>query len=192
MVAMDLRTVDLGSVTGDEFCDLLFGFWDQHGNERYDEAVTQTQHALQCAALAEADGAEASLQVAALLHDVAHLWETHDEFRNTDLGHEVVGARLLTRWFGQAVAIPVALHVLAKRYLVAIEPEYADTLSPASVHSLELQGGAMTSTEIRRFEESPHHCDAVRLRRWDDLAKDPKANPPGFEHHRAAVLASLM
>ncbi|WP_425309709.1 HD domain-containing protein [Ammonicoccus fulvus] len=188
---MDLRRVTPDQITADEFCDLLFGLWSDRGNERYDEVVSQSEHALQCAALAEADGAGPELQIAALLHDVAHLWESEEEFRDTDLVHEVVGARWLTEWFGNAVAAPVALHVAAKRYLVAVEPEYADTLSPASVHSLKLQGGPMNQEEVARFEANKHHADAVRLRRWDDLAKDPEATTSGFEHYREPIRACL-
>lgn len=170
---------------------MLFGLWSEPGNERYDEVVSQSEHALQCAALAEADGAGPELQVAALLHDVAHLWENEDEFRDTDLAHEVVGARWLIEWFGNAVAAPVALHVAAKRYLVAVEPAYADTLSPASVHSLKLQGGPMNADEVARFEANNHHAEAVRLRRWDDRAKDPSVKTPGSEQYREAIRACL-
>jgi predicted HD phosphohydrolase len=76
----------------------------------------------------------------------------------------------------------VRLHVAAKRYLCAVEPSYFNTLSPASVHSLQLQGGPMSTEEIAEFEQSPFYPEAVRLRRWDDLAKDPEMTTAGIEH----------
>ena len=46
----------------------------RRGHEQYSgEPVTQLQHALQTAALAEADGADDELATAALLHDLGHL-----------------------------------------------------------------------------------------------------------------------
>jgi len=63
--------------------------------------------------------------------------------------------------------------VPAKRYLCAVEPGYFDILSPASVRSLELQGGRFTADEAKAFQTVAHADDAVRLRRWDDRAKAP-------------------
>ncbi len=63
------------------------------------------------------------------------------------------------------------MHVAAKRYLCATVPEYFDRLSPASVHSLSLQGGPMNEDEIAEFEANPFHREAVRVRIWDDGGK---------------------
>ena len=82
------------------------------------------------------------------------------------------------------------LHVAAKRYLCATEPEYASTLSPASVYTLGVQGGPMNDQQAARFAASPYAQAACRLRRWDDAAKDPGAQPPPFEHYRL-LLAGL-
>jgi predicted HD phosphohydrolase len=77
------------------------------------------------------------------------------------------------------VTEPVRLRVAAKRYLCAVDPGYVDALSPASVYTLGLQGGPMSDREIAAFESSPHHADAVAVRRWDDHAKDgPVCWPP--------------
>ncbi len=149
------------------------------------EAVTQTQHALQCAALAEADGASAQLVTAALLHDVGHVLDPEFETslaESQDLVHEDVGERFLNDWFGEAVTQPVKLHVAAKRYLCAVDSSYFARLSEASVLSLQLQGGPMSEAEIAAFEANPHHRDAVRLRIWDDKAKDPDRETPDVAH----------
>ncbi len=86
--------------------------------------------------------------------------------------------------FGPAVTEPIRLHVPAKRYLCAARAEYAGALSPASVRSLELQGGAMTAAEVEEFEGHPHFAAAVSLREYDDGAKVVGLVTPPFAHFR--------
>jgi gamma-butyrobetaine dioxygenase len=148
------------------------------------EAVTQAQHMLQAGALAAAAGAPDALVAAALLHDVGHFrgpLTGADLMRGVDNHHEESGAHFLERWFGTEVSEPVRLHVAAKRYLCHAEPEYLTALSPASRHTLVVQGGPMDSTEARSFELELHFADALALRRWDEQAKDPAAPTPYFE-----------
>lgn len=192
----DVLELDPASMTPDEFCDALFSYLAEAGQTMYDETVTQLEHGLQCAALAEQGGFEPRLQVAALLHDLGHLLlDEHDgaeDFLDTDLRHEIIGAHTVTRWLGQPVGGPVALHVPAKRYLVTTDPTYAAGLSQASIRSLEVQGGTMTPHEVAEFEKLPYHRDAVELRRWDDLGKAPDADVPELEHWRAALVECLI
>jgi predicted HD phosphohydrolase len=89
------------------------------------------------------------------------------------------------------VAEPIRLHVAAKRYLCATDPSYLDELSPASLHSLELQGGPYAPAEVAAFDESPYAEDAVRLRRYDDIGKVAGLHTPGLEHYRAVLEAAL-
>jgi phosphonate degradation associated HDIG domain protein len=160
----------------------------------YDEDVTELEHALQTAALAQADGAADHLVAAALLHDVGHLVSddnvTLDDELAEDFHHERVGARYLARWFGPEVTAPVALHVAAKRYLCAVEDGYLDDLSPSSLRSLHLQGGPMTSAEVEAFERLPHHVEATLVRRWDDRAKVAGLAVAELSDHRS-LLAGL-
>jgi gamma-butyrobetaine dioxygenase len=149
------------------------------------EAVTQAAHMLQAAALAERAGAPTELIAAALLHDVGHFTGTvtgRDLMQGTDNRHSDQGASWLARWFGQEVTEPVRLHVDAKRYLCAIEPDYLRRLSPASVYTLGVQGGPMRGDELASFEANPFAAAACRVRRWDDQAKDPDAVAPPFAH----------
>ena len=81
------------------------------------------------------------------------------------------------------------LHVAAKRYLCATEPGYADALSPASVYTLGVQGGPMRGAELAEFEANPYAAGAVRVRRWDDLAKDPEARVPALDHFTGLLRA---
>jgi [1-hydroxy-2-(trimethylamino)ethyl]phosphonate dioxygenase len=140
----------------------------------FGERVSMTEHGLQAAHFAQAEGAPESLIVAALLHDVGHLLaEVPDSLEDwrTDAHHEEVGARWLAQRFHPEVCEAVRLHVPAKRYLCANDAAYFGMLSPASVHTLVLQGGPMTAHEVARFRDEPYHREAVRVRRWDDQGK---------------------
>lgn len=165
---------------------LLAGMVADKGADLYGgEAVTQEQHALQAAFLAEKDGQPASVIVAALLHDVGHLFEPEFERAlelDKDGRHEDIGYAFLKRWFGPEVTEPVKLHVAAKRYLCATRRGYFETLSPASVHSLALQGGPMSPEEIAAFEQQAHYEAAVQVRIYDDLAKDANMQTPPLDH----------
>jgi gamma-butyrobetaine dioxygenase len=155
--------------------DRLLALFETRGTAQYGrEAVSQTEHALQAARLAEAEDAPSALVAAALLHDVGHLLAKVDMAAgDADDRHEEIGWGYLKSTFGPAVSEPVRLHVPAKRYLCAVEPEYFALLSPASVRSLELQGGRFAAAEAERFHGTGFAADAVRLRRWDDRAKTP-------------------
>jgi len=156
--------------TVDEVIELYARF----GSDRYDEAVTQLDHGLQCAALARHGGADDALIAAALLHDVGHLLHLRAGGEGPvpeDLHHEATGARYLGALFGPEVTAPIALHVRAKRYLAATEPGFVDSLSAGSTLSLARQGGPLDDADVRSFEANPGHRDAVRLRRWDDAGK---------------------
>jgi gamma-butyrobetaine dioxygenase len=144
-------------------------------NAMYDEVVTEREHALQAAGLAEAAGADDATVAAALLHDVGRLmisWDTPEgEFVAADRAHDRVGERYLEALFPPEVTAPVGMHVAAKRYLCATDPEYFGLLSAVSVRSLEVQGGPMSDAEVAEFEQRPGWQAGVQLRRWDDQAK---------------------
>jgi phosphonate degradation associated HDIG domain protein len=174
---------------------LMAGLFASEGAAEYlGEPVTQAAHMLQAAALAEREGSGPALIAAALLHDVGHFTSAisgHDLMRGTDNKHGAAGAAWLSQWFGPEVTEPVRLHVAAKRYLCAAEPGYAEKLSEASVYTLKVQGGPMQGAELAEFAAGPHSAAAVRVRRWDDEAKDPSADVPGFAHYQP-LLSQLL
>jgi phosphonate degradation associated HDIG domain protein len=173
----------------------ILGILQDKGAADYgSERVTQLEHALQCAHLAEAAGAASALISAALLHDFGHM--VHDlgrdaAVRGLDDRHEVRGRDWLGQWFAEDVTGPVRLHVDAKRYLCAVDPGYFATLSPASVRSLGLQGGPFAADRGKDFIGLPHAPAAVELRRWDDSAKEPGRRTPDLAHFRQHLQASL-
>jgi phosphonate degradation associated HDIG domain protein len=156
--------------------------------------VNQLQHALQSASLAEARGEPASLVVAALLHDIGHMIHDLGEDpadHGIDDSHEQRAAEWLKPYFGPEITEPIRLHVPAKRYLCAVDPYYLSKLSEDSTRSLVLQGGPMSPNQVAEFRRMAYSGAAVRLRRYDDLAKNPSAVTPAFEHFLAALDVSL-
>jgi phosphonate degradation associated HDIG domain protein len=187
---IDLDGVEAGGAAAIEHIALQFM---RHGHQPYEglrrEDVNALEHALQCAHLAELAGASTALVGAALLHDLGHFEIEVGE--HVDDRHEDRAAAWLLPVFGDEVADPVRLHVAAKRYLVAVDAHYAECLSPASVHSLALQGGAMNRPEIAAFEALPHAQDALQLRRWDEAAKMSGRLTPPLAHY-LGLLADLL
>lgn len=158
------------------------------------EPVSQLEHALQAAWLAEQEGASPVLVSAALLHDFGHLLHDLPEdcaHHGIDDRHEELGSRWLQRHFGPAVVEPIRLHVETKRYLCAVDPEYLELLSPASVLSLALQGGPMSDAEVLRFRCQPYSTAAIAVRRWDDRAKIPGLVTPNLEYFHPHLLGAV-
>lgn len=174
----------------------IFDLFDRRGGEAYfGEPVSQLEHALQTAALAEAAGAPEALILAGLLHDIGHLLHKLPENianQGVDARHETIGAAWLSRYFPAGVADPVRLHVAAKRYLCATDNAYFARLSAASVQSLALQGGPMTEAEVREFETLPSARAGVQLRLWDDMAKIVGQKTPGLSQYRTLLEQFLL
>lgn len=149
------------------------------GNSQYGmEAVSQLEHALQCAELAESHQESPETIAACLLHDLGHLLvaeqaDTTDHDVSKDDLHQYHALPFLRQNLPDAVLEPIRLHVDAKRYLCQQEPSYWASLSPASQLSLEKQGGVFNEHEARAFQRLPFASEAIRLRRYDDLAKVP-------------------
>jgi phosphonate degradation associated HDIG domain protein len=170
---------------------LIFELFDGRGdNEYFGEPVSQKEHALQVAHFAAQAGASEALIVAGLLHDVGHLLAGTEEMAENGIDghHEAAGGAWLKEHFGPEVTEPVRMHVDAKRYLCYADARYLRSLSPASVLSLQLQGGPFDSQGARLFYDQPYAADAVRLRRWDDQGKIPNFEVPGLEHYRAMLI----
>ncbi|XZE42778.1 phosphonate degradation HD-domain oxygenase [Pirellulaceae bacterium SH467] len=164
----------------------------ERGSGQYgSECVSQLEHAIQCAMLAQASGADTSLVVAALLHDIGHILDDTDlpdsDDEDLDDSHEERAYPWLLRTFGVAVADPVKLHVAAKRYLCTRDPSYATHLSPASYKSFLDQGGVMTEGELQAFEREPFYREALQLRKWDDLAKVASMPLPDISSFRSLM-----
>lgn len=180
------ETLSTGSIV-----DFIGDIFARRGAESYlGERVTMSQHMLQAAQLAEEAGASERTIVAALLHDIGHYTNEFPDdalAQGTDNLHEEAGARVLAPFFPDEVTDPIRHHVAAKRYLCATDPAYFDKLSPASVHTLNLQGGPMDADEVRRFAAEPNLGAILQVRIWDDAGKDPARHTLGFDHYAPMI-----
>lgn len=158
--------------------DTLFELYVAEGDQDYiGEPISQLEHMQQAACLARRAAASDALVLGAFFHDVGHLAVPDDAPHMDGLGvlnHERLGAQLLRSCgLGGAVAELVELHVQAKRYLCFARPAYRERLSEASRGTLAFQGGAMSAEEAAAFESHPRFTDLLRLRAWDEAAKEP-------------------
>ena len=171
--------------------DQIVGLFRAKGTRAYEgEGVTQLEHALQSAHLAEREGAPPELVCAALLHDLGHLLNDCGEtptLRGIDDLHQYAALPFLRPLFPEAVLAPIRLHVDAKRYLCATRSGYHDQLSEDSKRSLQLQGGVFSAAEAEAFIGQPYANEAVRVRLWDDAAKLRGAATPDLAHFEAAL-----
>ena len=176
---------------------LLFS---RHGANQYSgEPVTQLQHALQTAHLAEASGADDALVTACLLHDLGHLlndqgrgFNDTPSARGIDDTHQYYALPFLRGLFPDAVLDAIRLHVDAKRYLCQVNPDYFERLSDDSKRSLALQGGVFSAEQATAFLKQSGARDAVVLRQWDDLAKQADLHTPSLAHFLARAERCLL
>ncbi len=156
--------------------DTIFSLFEKWGHEHYGEEISQLSHALQAAELAKNNEHSEEIILAAFLHDIGHLLvlDKHPQFsEQCRLRHDQTGARYLKEMgFSSKVTSPVAGHVAAKRYLCAVKPSYAESLSKASKESLAFQGGPMSQDDASQFATRPDLEDILALRHWDEQAKE--------------------
>ncbi|KWE95246.1 phosphohydrolase [Burkholderia ubonensis] len=167
------------------------GLYREHGHVAYSgEPVTQLEHALQSGLLAEEAGADDALVAAAFLHDLGHLLNRQGETpsaRGIDDLHQYYVLPFLRPLLPDAVLEPIRLHVDAKRCLCQTDAGYFESLSPDSVRSLALQGGVFSEEAAAAFLRRPFAEDALRLRRWDDMAKVEGRATPDLDHYMEIV-----
>ncbi len=149
------------------------------------DAFAELDHGLQCAALlATAEPTDVELQVAGLIHDLAHPWDEAGMPR-----HAVMGAAAVRGLLGARMAALIEGHVPAKRYLVTVDPAYRALLSSGSIETLAAQGGDLTPAHAAAFEANPDWRATVALRRADDAAKVVGAQVPDLDHWLPAIAA---
>jgi phosphonate degradation associated HDIG domain protein len=180
-----------------EITDEIMNLYEEHGGAEYaGEKVSQLEHMAQAAQLAEAQGYEEEVVLAAFLHDIGHISEAArgenemDGFGIKD--HEELGAEFLRgKGFSKKVTRLVESHVEAKRYLTFKDPAYYANLSEASKRTLEYQGGPMTADEATAFEQYPLFDLIIRMRNWDEQAKIEHQPLPDLRHFREMMLHHL-
>ncbi len=178
--------------------DDLFSLYERYGQSDYiGEPVSQIEHMVQSAQLAEEEGYEDEIILAAFFHDIGHLAEFIMPVKQMDgvgvVDHEKIGARFLSeRGFSKTICDLVQNHVQAKRYLTHRYPDYFQRLSPASKITLSHQGGVMDEDEAIEFERHPLHSLYIKMREWDDKAKEIAKPLPSLDKYKAMAVQHLM
>jgi phosphonate degradation associated HDIG domain protein len=177
--------------------DEIMSLYEEHGGAEYaGEKVSQLEHMAQAAQLAEAQGFDEEVILAAFLHDIGHISEAAKGDNEMDgygiKDHEELGAEFLReKGFSRKVTRLVESHVEAKRYLTYKDPAYYANLSDASKRTLEYQGGPMTAEEATAFEQYPLFSLIIRMRNWDEQAKIEHQPLPDLQHYRQMMLHHL-
>ena len=184
-------------MTIEEKKDLILGLFHQHGEAAYGEQITQNSHAVQAGLIAQAQGLDEELILAAFLHDIGHLLPATEEQKIRSMGafgteaHDRIGEEFLRQLgFRERLLTTIRNHVDAKRYLCFADAAYYDTLSEASKETLRYQGGPMQMREAKDFEASPFFADSIVLRKIDEQAKDTTftIKPPDWDYLAALLL----
>ena len=182
---------DFSELTPDNIVAFIGDIFDRRGGEEYlGEPVTMAEHMLQGAHFAESANEPDAIIVSALLHDIGHFTSEFGTFSMDDTEdklHEEAGAMVLEQFFPTLVTDCVRHHVAAKRYLCATRPEYFNRLSKASVHSLNLQGGAMNDNEVSDFEKQPNLAEIIKVRHYDEAGKRADLETKPYSYYAPMV-----
>ncbi|MEY4739176.1 MAG: hypothetical protein RIS13_1407 [Bacteroidota bacterium] len=178
--------------------DEIFSLYENHGNADYiGEPVSQLEHMCQAAQLAEEEGHDDEVVLAAFFHDIGHLCEFIMPVELMEgvgvLDHESIGQEyLVNSGFSERIAKLVKSHVEAKRFLTFKFPEYFEKLSDASKLTLQHQGGRMNAEEAEAFEADPMFDIYIKMRTWDDLAKITNKALPDLNRYKQMAISHLM
>ena len=177
-------------VTIEKRVEEIFSLFEKYGDSDYiGESISQLEHAVQGAQLAEEEGYSDEVIIAALLHDIGHLCDQDGKYENMGTfgraDHEKIGGDYLRKLgFPELVTFLVENHVQAKRYLTFRNPRYFETLSEASLQTLGYQGGPMNVEEAASFEADPNFQASLEMRTWDELAKKENFPVPDLTRYK--------
>lgn len=178
--------------------DEIMDLYTKYGSDDYiGEPVSQAEHMCQCAQLAEKEGYDNEVILAAFFHDIGHLCEHVMPVKNMDgygiVDHEKIGASYLSeKGFSDKITKLVASHVQAKRYLTYKHPEYFEQLSEASKKTLSFQGGVMSAEEAQNFESDELFNLYILLRSWDENAKQEHKPLPDLNFYKEMMIQHLL
>lgn len=183
--------------TSQQKIEEIFSLYERHGQEDYiGEPVSQIEHMSQAAQIAEDQGHDEEVILAAFFHDIGHLFALDKKLENMGgygvMRHEKIGADYLRAMgFPEKMAKLVENHVQAKRYLTFRNPEYFGKLSEASLNTLAYQGGPMNQKEASCFENEELFALSLKMRTWDEQAKEEKKPLPDVDRYKAMALALI-
>lgn len=175
--------------------DSIFGLYELNGSAEYvGESVSILEHSFQTAFLAQQEGYEEEVILAAFLHDIGHFLPNKNEMNGLgNIRHEIAGANFLYKnGFSNRIALLVRNHVEAKRYLTFKYPAYSEKLSESSRKTLEFQGGKMTQEEAQTFKKMPMFELYLKMREWDDRAKEVEIKNATIDFYKDLAFTHLM
>jgi phosphonate degradation associated HDIG domain protein len=180
-----------------QVADEIMTMYKRHGGNEYaGEKVTQLEHMVQASQLAEQQGYDEEVILAAFLHDIGHICVAAQG--DSEMGeygiknHEEIAAHFLAdKRFSKKIIRLVGAHVDAKRYLTYRYPEYYEQLSEASKKTLEYQGGKMSAEEAIMFEKDPLFDLIIQMRKWDEEAKIEGLAVPELDYYHQLLLKHL-
>ena len=158
------------------------------------EELTISEHMIQTAMLAEKNKCSDDLICSSLLHDYGHfiLKDPNQLVSHLiDGNHENIGSNYLKKYFSCEIIEPILLHVDAKKYLARNE-KYFHHLSEASKTSLKLQGGIMSNNEAKQFEQIKNYKNAIKLRRFDENAKQKNIKIKKIEDYKELLSSKII
>lgn len=183
--------------TPEQITDEILSLYKKFGDADYiGEPVSQLEHMSQSAQLAVQEGFDDEVVLAAFFHDIGHICVMQNEANNMGgygiKSHEKIGSDYLReKGFPERVARLVENHVQAKRYLTFRFPQYYEQLSEASKRTLEFQGGIMQPDEAFTFENDALFEVSIRMRQWDELAKEMNVPVMDLEDIRQRSISVL-
>lgn len=175
----------------------IFQLYEDYGAYDYiGEKVTQTNHMIQAAMVAEREGADKETILAAFLHDIGHLLGHKNKLKQMDEwgteDHDVIGGRYLrSKGFPEKICKLVENHVNAKRYIVTINTGYYYELSEASKQTLIYQGGRMSDEELYKFDRDPLRKIYFQFRKWEEQSKELNVELNSIEMYKNLMLEVL-
>ena len=168
----------------------VFALYERFGSADYiGEPVSQIEHMAQSAQLAAKEGFDTMVILAAFFHDIGHLLAQNKEMQSMGgygvKRHEQIGADFLReKGFPERITKLVENHVQAKRYLTFKYSDYLAKLSEASLKTLAYQGGPMNAEEARDFEKDPLFEVSLKMRSWDEAAKEEGVPVPDLTSYK--------
>ncbi len=178
-----------------EIVNALFDLIEMYGFRQYDEHVTIVQHMQQAAHLSEVQGEDEEFIIAAFLHDIGIFCNPF--IKKPQVGgfirkdHEMIGAAFLSeQGFSERICDLVTSQLDAKRYVKTKEFRYRK--KSTGDDSLFLAPDLyMTRDELSSFEKSELFNEAIRLRRIDEAARDPKVVSHKTMKYRSMITSHL-
>jgi 2-amino-1-hydroxyethylphosphonate dioxygenase (glycine-forming) len=155
----------------------VFALYEKYSKRQATELeISQLEQVSQAAALAEEEGYEDEVILAAFFHNAG----------------SILGADYLREHgFSERLATLVDSDLRATRYLAYKYSDYYDRLSETEKSYLESHGGKMTREEAEKFELDPDAELFVRLRYINDKAKETRKYKLNIPHIKLLAMSHL-